>query len=72
MLNAALGEALLDVERTFMHVVDQQARVQQTPSVGMQGCKYVQAYLDAWGRLNVAHGSFRRYIAGAEDSLEAA
>jgi hypothetical protein len=72
VLNAALGEALLDVERTFMNVVDLQARTPMELPTTMQGSKCVQAYLDAWSRLNAAHSSFRRFIVNAEGSLDAA
>ncbi len=72
ILNSALGEALLDVERTFMNVVDLQAKMPRELPVSMQGNKCVQAYLDAWSRLNVAHSGFRRFLVNAESSLDAA
>lgn len=72
ILNAALGEALLDVERTFMNVVDLQAKAPQELPAAMQGSNCVQAYLDAWSRLDVAHRGFRRFIVNAPGSLDAA
>jgi hypothetical protein len=62
-LSSALGEALLDVERTFLDIVERQATpLAAKPLAG--GGAPVRAYLNAWYRLDGAHRVLARFLAG--------
>jgi hypothetical protein len=58
-LSSALGEALLDVERTFIDFVERQSSTLRVSPLTSRGSP-VEAYFDAWSRLDEAH----RVLAG--------
>jgi hypothetical protein len=60
-LSSALGEALLDVERTFLDIVERQATPLAATPLSAGGPP-VKAYLDAWSRLNGAHRVLARFL----------
>jgi hypothetical protein len=61
-LNNEVGEALLDVERTFMNIVDLQAAGSNTVATAPGGNACAQAYLEAWSRLQGAHRSLALFL----------
>lgn len=61
-LNNEVGEALLDVERTFMNLVDLQAAGSDTVATAPHGNACVLAYLGAWGRLQGAHRRLSQFL----------
>ena len=61
-LNEEVGEALLDVERTFMNLVDLQAAGPDTVATAPRGNSCVQTYLEAWSRLQSAHCRLSRFL----------
>jgi hypothetical protein len=62
-LSHEVGEALLDVERTFMNIVDLQAGSPTNVAVAPDGEAFVQSYLEAWGRLCGAHRGLAEFLA---------
>jgi hypothetical protein len=63
-LSNALGEALLDVERTFLDIVERQAATVADSGFPAACAPALKAYFDAWSRLDGAHVSFSRYLEG--------
>jgi hypothetical protein len=61
-LHNEVGEALLDIERTFMNIVDLQTGSPNNVAVAPDGDAFVQAYLEAWGRLQGAHRSLALFL----------
>jgi len=61
-LSSALGEALLDVERTFLDVVDRQSDPTAGSPFTPPGSP-VKAYFEAWARLDGAHRVLARFLA---------
>ena len=61
-ISNALGEALLDVERTFLDVVERQASQQGPLPRAAPGQAPVKAYLDAWSKLDEAHRALARLL----------
>jgi hypothetical protein len=61
VLSSALGEALLDVERTFMTVVDGEAHVTGLVPYSATGSP-VRAYFDAKSRLDDAHRELTQFL----------
>ena len=60
-ISDGVGEALLDLERTFMNVIDRHspdARALDCPI----GADCIQAYMDAWAVLDQAHLRFVQLI----------
>ena len=55
-LSEELGEALLDAERTFLHVVDQRGANRLTRDEALQ------AYMLAWSRLAAANGLLTHFL----------
>jgi hypothetical protein len=62
-LSGALGEALLDVERTFMNVVERYAHVQGLVPHSATGSP-VRAYFDAKSRFDDAHRELTDFLVG--------
>ena len=61
-ISNALGEALLDVERTVLDVVERQASQQGPLPRAAPGQAPVKAYLDAWSKLDEAHRALARLL----------
>lgn len=62
-LSSAVGEALLDVERTFLDIVERRsAAIEALPLAATVG-PALRAYLDAWSRLDDAHRGLARFMA---------
>jgi hypothetical protein len=64
MISNVLGEALLDVERTFLNVVDHCLDAQARRRRLSPEC--LQDYLDAWSVLDQAHVGLLQFLARAE------
>lgn len=64
VLSGALGEALLDVERTFMNVVERQAYVPGLVPYSAAGSP-VRDYFDAKSRLDDAHRELTNFLMGS-------
>jgi hypothetical protein len=60
-LSSALGEALLDVERTFLDVVERQSSTKAASPLAPTSSP-IQAYFDAWSRLDEAHRVLARFL----------
>ena len=60
-LSSALGEALLDVERTFLDFVERQSSTVNASPLAPYGSP-VKAYFDAWSRLDEAHRVLERFL----------
>lgn len=72
ILSNAVGEALLDVERTFMTVVERRARKVEH-SAHVPGCGgHVKAYFDAWSRLDGAHRVLSQFLASQGHPMQLA
>lgn len=68
-LSSAVGEALLDVERTFLDVVERQSAADEDMPVAAGTRPALQAYLAAWSRLDDAHRGLSRFLAGRATHL---
>ena len=60
-LSSALGEALLDVERTFIDVVEGRSSMVTASPLASSGSP-VNAYFDAWSRLDDAHRLLAHFL----------
>jgi hypothetical protein len=63
ILSGALGEALLDVERTFMNVVERCSPVPGLVPYSATGSP-VRAYFDAKSRFDDAHRELTEFLVG--------
>jgi hypothetical protein len=61
-LTREFGEALLDVERTFLDTMDRQAALGRRESIDARNDP-VAVYLEAWTRLDAAHRRLLPYLA---------
>ena len=68
-LSSAVGEALLDVERTFLDIVERQSAAVDEMSVAAAAGPAMRAYLAAWTRLDDAHRGLARFLEGRETPL---
>jgi hypothetical protein len=68
-LSSAVGEALLDVERTFLDVVERQSKADEEMPLAAEAGPALRAYLSAKSRLDDAHRGLARYLAGRRASL---
>ena len=62
MLTREFGEALLDLERTFIKTVERQAALGQSAPLDVRDDP-VAAYMEAWTRLDAAHRTLLPYLA---------
>ena len=69
-MSNALGEALLDVERTFLDVVERQASLRERLPLAAPGQGPVKAYFDAWSRLDEAHRALTQFLTEQGHSLQ--
>jgi hypothetical protein len=63
-LSSAVGEALLDVERTFLDVVERQSSADEEMPLAVEAGPALRAYMNAKSRLDDAHRGLARYLAG--------
>ncbi len=68
-LSSAVGEALLDVERTFLDVVERQSAGVEEMSPAAAAGPALKAYLAAWSRLDDAHRGLARFLSGRATPL---
>jgi hypothetical protein len=66
-ISSGVGEALLDVERTFINLVDQHSTDDKS-SGGPMHREYLLQYMDAWAVLDRAHLRFVQVLRNAHGS----
>ena len=69
-LSSAVGEALLDVERTFLDIVERQSGAVEEMPLAAAAALSLRAYLAASSRLDDAHRGLARFLGGRKNPLD--